>query len=40
MSQFRFISYNKYTTVVGDADNGGVYVPIGVGMHGNSILYT
>ena len=38
MGQFRFIICDKYTTVVGD--DGGVYAPIGVGMHGNSILYT
>lgn len=25
IDQCRFISYNKYTTLVGDVDNGGVY---------------
>ena len=29
----RFIIYNKYTSLVGDVDNGGVYTCVGTGRY-------
>lgn len=36
MYQYRFISFNKYNTVVGDADNIRNCTYVGAGMYGKS----
>ena len=37
MCQCRFISRNKYTTLVGDVDHGEGYACVGIGNKGKSI---
>lgn len=38
MCQCRFLSFNKSTTPVGAADNGGSCACVGVGVYGKSLL--
>ena len=38
MCQCRFLSFNKGTTLVGDADNGGSCACVVVGVYGKSLL--